>query len=556
MADTYSREQIKFTQLTQARYDGYVQAKTIDAYTIYFTTDTHKIYKGSAQYAINVQVGNYTLSGLQDANNVYANYMYISNTGKIFYCTAVKSGEEGSKNAIIAIGDQDTITAEIDGMLAIVGTPVANKIVTVDADGEFQYSNAITTSVDAVGVDTNVPTEKAVRTAIDTAMSSANAYTDTASSTLSAFVGSSIDTAMGSASAYASGLVNSLDLAAVGGNSNGINSVVATVSQTDGQVSATAIDLIASNVGRSSTSAISSLTVQGALVELKGAIDASTAAQKTYTINALAAEAVALLGTNVKQAYQLVDEDGATAGATIKIYKDSSLIKVYLGADGTTSEPVESEPNTDEVEQGQYLNFIYQLASGAYEVVGVDVSNFLAESQFADGLSVDGNGVVSVNLDANNQYVKFDAQGAIVDTGINNAIATALSSANAYTDTASSTLSAFVGSSVADAVSSANAYTDTASSTLSAFVGSSIADAASSASAYASGLVNSLDLTAVGGTGKVVTTVSQTDGQVSATAIDLIASNVGVSSVSGFSGSTVQGTLQQFANLLMWNVLD
>ena len=40
------------------------------------------------------------------------------------------------------------------------------------------------------------------------------------------------------------------------------------------------------------------------------------------------------------------------------------------------------------------------------------------------------------------------------------------------------------------------------------------------------GRINGLDITPVGGTGQVITTISQTDGKVSATAIDLTAANV------------------------------
>ena len=102
---------------------------------------------------------------------------------------------------------------------------------------------------------------------------------------------------------------------------------------------------------------------------LEDAIQSAVADAKSYSISKLSnAEVTALGDSKVQEAYKLVDEDNTTVGDVIKIYKDSSLKSVALN--------------------GQILNFTYILADGSESTVGVDVSNFLAESEFSNGLRV------------------------------------------------------------------------------------------------------------------------------------------------------------------------
>ena len=101
-------------------------------------------------------------------------------------------------------------------------------------------------------------------------------------------------------------------------------------------------------------------------------------AAKPYSMQALTAEELAALGeANVKEAYKLVDEDGTQAGSTVKIYKDSALQSVSFA--------------------DQKLSFVYNLADGTSKTVEVDVSAFLSENEFGDGLVVTDH-VVSVAL--------------------------------------------------------------------------------------------------------------------------------------------------------------
>mgnify|MGYP003290147894 CR=1 FL=1 len=100
------------------------------------------------------------------------------------------------------------------------------------------------------------------------------------------------------------------------------------------------------------------------------------------------------LEANVREAYKLVDEDGTQVGATIKVYKDSALKEVKL--------------------EEQTLKFTYIKVDGTEETVGVDVSKFLSETEFKDGLDVVG-GVVSVNVgedtESNKNFLDMEADG-------------------------------------------------------------------------------------------------------------------------------------------------
>ena len=116
---------------------------------------------------------------------------------------------------------------------------------------------------------------------------------------------------------------------------------------------------------------------QAAFKELKEKIDNVGGAAKSYTI----VKVTEGLDSKVKEQYKLketVGEKSNFVGAPIDIYKDSSLKDVKL--------------------VGQELVFTYILDNGTEKTVSVDISTFLAESEFKDGLQVTDH-VVSVKID-------------------------------------------------------------------------------------------------------------------------------------------------------------
>lgn len=218
--------------------------------------------------------------------------------------------------------------------------------------------------------------------------------------------------------------------------------VVTTVTQTNGAVTETKANVKDLQLGgyskdTSATGAIGSTdTVNTALSKLENAIEAndvhsddqsitvtddvdggtnievnvdsttivkdgtSHAIKGNYTLHALnSTELAALNDNNVKEAYQLQTIGGSTAiGDVVKIYKDSALQEVYLGASTDTINASTGVITKNTVDDPQSMNFAYQLADGTYSLTKIDVSKFLTQSEFGDGLSVSNAGVVSVNV--------------------------------------------------------------------------------------------------------------------------------------------------------------
>ena len=262
--------------------------------------------------------------------------------------------------------------------------------------------------------------------------------------------------------------IKTLDLAQTGGNSG---DVITTVSQADGQVSATASSLtdvlmtgyaadstktgaiaatdtleqafnkVENAIGKNEVaSADGSVTVtqpttgsSAGKTDLAVNVDGTTLvkSQSTGTISSALKVVKVIpsgtagtdevvdsnLATNVKEAYRLVYDGSTTAiGQQINVYKDSSLKEVYLGASTDTINATTGVITKNTVTDPQSMNFAYQLADGTYSLVKIDVSKFLTESEFGNGLQVSG-GVVSVNVDSTSGKVRTAATPSVATPG-------------------------------------------------------------------------------------------------------------------------------------------
>lgn len=141
------------------------------------------------------------------------------------------------------------------------------------------------------------------------------------------------------------------------------------------------------------------------------------------------------LGTNVKEAYQLRNASGTQIGDQIDIYKDSALKEVYLGASTDTIDASTGDITKNTVTNPQSMNFAYQLADGTYSLTKIDVSKFLTESEFGDGLQVSGAGVVSVKIDSTSESFLTVSSDGIKLSGVQDAITAAIGALD-VTDTA------------------------------------------------------------------------------------------------------------------------
>lgn len=228
------------------------------------------------------------------------------------------------------------------------------------------------------------------------------------------------NTVEGSVAKSVKDAVEALKAAEVGGTGK----VITTISENNGVIAATAIDLAAENVAATAieasdeTVAVEGTDVKAQVESLAKSIKSAVKDAKSYSVKAITGDSLTALGTNVREAYKLVDEDGAQAGETIKIYKDSSLQSVALN--------------------GQTLNFTYRLEDGSTSTVGVDVSTFLAESEFSDGLQVVDH-VVSVKRDsASEPFLTVGANGVKL-SGVQDAIDKAAAKATTKVEKAANT---------------------------------------------------------------------------------------------------------------------
>ena len=209
--------------------------------------------------------------------------------------------------------------------------------------------------------------------------------------------------------------IQGLSLASTGGDGK----YITTIAQTNGKVTATAADLTSVNVKRTATSGVSGqvdmtgTTVENALVDLAKAVDSTQKAAATYSIEKVTTD----LGANVKEAYRLVKTvNGVNSyvDQLIPIYKDRSLKSVEL----TTT--------NDKGTSGQFMKYTYNLDDKTAEVVYVDVSKLLYESEFKNGLQLSESGEVSIKLDANNENDFLTvSDGGVKLSGVRDAIATA-----------------------------------------------------------------------------------------------------------------------------------
>lgn len=211
--------------------------------------------------------------------------------------------------------------------------------------------------------------------------------------------------------------IQGMSLASTGGTGK----YITTIAQKDGKVTATVADLTSVNVKRTATSGVSGqvdmtgTTVENALVDLAKAVVSTQKAAATYSIEKVTTD----LGANVKEAYQLVQTvngNKSYVDVQIPIYKDRSLKSVEL------------TDTNDKGVKGQFMKYTYNLDDTSAEVVYVNVSKLLHESEFKNGLQVSDPGVVSIKLDANNENDFLTVgEGGVKLSGVKTAIATAKS---------------------------------------------------------------------------------------------------------------------------------
>lgn len=139
--------------------------------------------------------------------------------------------------------------------------------------------------------------------------------------------------------------------------------------------------------------------------------------------------------TNVKEEYVLKATDGTILGSHIKIYKDSAYKEIYLGTSADTINTTTGEITKQDGDK-QSLNYAYMKADGTYDLVKVDVSTFLVESEFASGVTSTDHivhGVVDTASEKDESEVDFltVGGGGFKVSGIKDAIDTKINKLDA-----------------------------------------------------------------------------------------------------------------------------
>lgn len=258
------------------------------------------------------------------------------------------------------------------------------------------------------------------------------------------------------------------------------------------------------------------------------------------------------LASNVKEAFKLVDEKGTQVGEQINVYKDSALKSITLeGADGAKQE----------------LVYTYTLADGTEEVVRVDVSKFLAEAEFKNGLEVSSvDGTVSVKIDEASEAFLSVSESGVKLSGVQNAINNKVSGLNANVSSAEGgkvkvnvveaagvitgvtvtesdiasaqeldNLEALVGT-ASDVATQATAFGKAAEAKAAA--GKALTDAQT----YADNAVKALNVTDTAVAGKYVSAINEVEGKIQVTRADLPVDTLVSGSANGtlaFNGTDV-----------------
>lgn len=149
---------------------------------------------------------------------------------------------------------------------------------------------------------------------------------------------------------------------------------------------------------------------------------------------------------NVLEEYVLKNNSGVELGEHIKVYKDSALVWVQLGYKDAKLErnPETGEYDRDEngnyifhytepIDYTTYLYLIYSVETGDLRMVGLNIEEYITESEFSAGLEVNGH-VVSVKIDALSEPFLTVSNDGIKLAGVQDAIDSAKTETTSYVD--------------------------------------------------------------------------------------------------------------------------
>ena len=399
--------QIKFFRGTKANYDSNLAKNSAEVKnSIYFITDKHCIMMNGNQYG---GVDDKMFKGFIKDVDVEGNVLsFKKDVDGTWTDVSIKLLEAADKSIVFG-----TIT---NGGVTDGSTIKVNVKAVGDADGLKLGNDGL--YVDLTKTNESITDEITRAKGAEEANKAAIGQNTAAIATLNGAA-----TVEGSVAKSVKDAIEALDVAQVGGTGK----VITTVSETNGKISATAIDLKAENVAFTPTTNVTGAVdvtgsnVKAAIASLAKSVKSTQNSAATYKV----VKVTEGLATNVKEAYQLVQTVNGTdtnIPVQIPIYKDQTLKSVELVAED------------DKKKKGQFMKYTYINADGADTIVYVDCSKLLAESEFKNGLALSDAGEVSVKIDATSESFLTVGEGGVKLAGVQTAIDTAKNDAKAYTD--------------------------------------------------------------------------------------------------------------------------
>lgn len=395
--------QIKFVRGTREQYNALIgnTAKANDVKnSVYFVTDEHCIMMNGTQYG---GADDAMFKGFIKDVDVEGNLLkFKKDVNGTWTDVSIKLLEAADKSIVLGTITNGGVT---DGSTIKVNVKPAGEAdgLKLGADGLYvdlkKTTDSITANAQAIAKETARAKAAEEANAANIATNTAAITNLNADKATAGSVDNKIDTA-----------IKGLDVTSIGGEGKFVKSV----SETDGKIAAEVGDLVSTAVKRTATTGVTGqvdmtgTTVEGALVDLAKAVSETKNNAATYKITKVTTG----LATNVKEAYQLVQTvngQDTNIDVQIPIYKDQTLKSVELA-------------DTDGHKKGQYLKYTYITAEGKDSVVYVDVSKFLVESEFKNGLSVSASGEVSVKIDSASETFLTVGEGGVKLSGVTDAI--------------------------------------------------------------------------------------------------------------------------------------
>ena len=222
-----------------------------------------------------------------------------------------------------------------------------------------------------------------------------------------------------------------------GGIDLAVNVDGTTIKKSSGKLTVDTVS--AEKVSVAASAGLTAKNAQAAFKELKDEINTVAVGAKKYTIETQTTG----LETNVKEQYvlkEIVGETKTPVGTPINIYKDSAYKEIYLGTANDVIDPKNGTITKVEEGEKQSLNYAYMKADGTYDLVKVDVSAFISESEQGDGIDIIEH-KIKIKLDTTGddtgtgKFLTVGANGLKLN-GVSTAITNAIKALDVPADTA------------------------------------------------------------------------------------------------------------------------